>query len=138
MKFDKLKEDLKEEIKTSNDFIKVKIHPRGKYNNYFEIIKNPFGNCQIFSISWFDYFLRDCSEKEFIENLKYCTGLTTNKAILLIDISDATLLILKRYIKKSKYTLKDMIMFIKPYISTNGSKMNIVELNLKNTILKNE
>lgn len=137
MLFNELNEELVKKY-SENAYSKeyFKIHPRGLEDCYFQIIVSPFGNCQIFSIAWFDYFLRDCNKDTFISNLEYCNELSGKKKILLIDIKDKELLTLKYYIKKSQYTLKDMIMFIKPYTSTNGSKMNLVQLNLKNTILK--
>lgn len=140
MKYKELKPELiknHSEDVYGNGLQYIKISPRGLRSCYFQIIINPFGNCQIFSIAWFNYFLRDCNNNEFIDNLKYCNELIGKKNILLIDIKDNELDILKEYIKKSQYTLKNMIMFIKPYISTNGSRMNLVQLNLKNTILKN-
>lgn len=129
-------ENLKSELVIITKNISTKFKPRGIYDNYFEIITNPFGNCQIFSIAWFEYFLRDCEDKEFVENLNYFSKLERNKKILVIDISNPNLSKLKQYIKHSKLTFKDTIMFVKPYTSTNGSKMNIVQLNL--TKIKNK
>jgi len=131
MKFKNLKEDLKKEIREEGGtLIKVRLYPRGTYDNYFEVIKNPFGNCQIFSISWFEYFLRDCLKEEFIENLKYCSSLVGNRKLLLIDISHLTFSILKKYLTDSGYVYEDLVVFTQPYISTNGSNMNIMQLNL--------
>lgn len=131
MKFKNLKEDLKKEIrKESRNLIKVRLYPRGTYDNYFEVIKNPFGNCQIFSIAWFEYFLRDCLKEEFIENLKYCSSLVGNRKLLLIDISNLTFAILKKCLTDSGYVYEDLVVFTQPYISTNGSNMNIIQLNL--------
>lgn len=138
MKFEILKADLTKEIREENGtLIKVKLYPRGVYRNYFEVIRNPFGNCQIFSISWFEYFLRDCLKKELIENLKYCSSLVGDKQLLLIDISDLKLVILKKYLTDSEYVYEDLVVFTQPYISTNGSNMNIIQLNLTK-ILNNE
>jgi len=132
MKFKNLKEDLKKEIREKNKIgiTKIKLYPRGVYDNYFEVIRNPFGNCQIFSIAWFEYFLRDCLKEEFIENLKYCSSLVNNKRLLLIDISQYNLQILENYLIDSKQTFGDLVVFTQPYISTNGSNMNIIQLNL--------
>ena len=138
MKFEILKAYLKKEIREENrTLIKVKVYPRGVYDNYFEVIQNPFGNCQIFSISWFEYFLRDCLKEEFIENLKYCSSLVSGKRLLLIDISDLTLAILKKCLTDSEYVYEDLVVFTQPYISTNGSNMNIIQLNLTK-IINNE
>ena len=132
MKFKNLKVDLKKEIREKDKIgiTKIKLYPRGVYDNYFEVIRNPFGNCQIFSISWFEYFLRDCLKEEFIENLKYCSSLVNNKKLLLIDISNLTFSILKKYLTDSGYVYEDLVVFTQPYISTNGSNMNIIQLNL--------
>ena len=139
MKFKNLKVDLKKEIREKDKIgiTKIKLYPRGVYDHYFEVIRNPFGNCQIFSISWFEYFLRDCLKEEFIENLKYCSSLVNNKKLLLIDISQYNLQILENYIIDSKQTFGDLVVFTQPYISTNGSNMNIIQLNLTK-IINNE
>lgn len=136
MLFKNLKEDL---VSNSHKDYKnkvMRVYPRNVNDVYFEILDEPFGNCQMCSIAWFEWFIRDCdTHEEFIENLKYVYN-KSGKKLIIIDISNGNLLKMKNYIKESNYSLKDMINFIKPYVSTNGSNMNIVQLNLKKTILK--
>lgn len=136
MKFKEIDKSLITINEDKTGVVSIKINPYGSYDYYFKIYKNPLGNCQIFIIAWFQYFLSFTNSDEFIENLKYCASLIENKNILMVDISDNDLSKLKEYIKDSEYKIKDMIIFVKTYISTNGSKMNIVQLDLKKTILK--
>ena len=126
------------EIKESPDGYSsgsIKYYPPNLNGGYFQSIKNPFGNCQSFLIGWFNYFLRSCNNSnEFIENLKFVSARNNNKRILIVDVCEYDFKTIKKYIEESRYDLKTMILSSKPYLSTNGSKMRIVQFNLLKTI----
>jgi len=113
----------------------IKYYPTAINGHYFQSNKNPFGNCQSFLIGWFNYFLMICeNSNEFIENLKFVSAKNGNKRILVVDVCEYDFKTIKKFIEESPYDLKTMILSSKPYVSTNGSKMRIVQFNLLKTI----
>lgn len=92
----------------------------GYYEGSFNV--SPFGNCQMFTLGSFYTFLQ-YSKKDCISKLKDIRTLATGKRILLVDMQNM-------YMKKMKEYFGKAIMNIFPYNSTNGSLMNLVQINL--------
>lgn len=126
------------QIKESRDGYSAgsaKYYPPALNGNYFQSIINPFGNCQIYTIGWFNYFLLICEDSsDFIENLRFVTAKNNNKRILMVDVCEWDFKVIKKFINESPYDIKTMILSSKPYLSTNGNKMRLVQFNLLKTI----
>lgn len=107
-----------------------RIKPTNTGGCYFEVVSEPFGNCQMCSVAWMDYFLIGSENvSDFIENLKYIFTLSSKKLVL-VDLTKGTLNRLIKFITESNGILDDLIVFRREYESTNGSEMTIVQLNL--------
>lgn len=106
--------------------------PKNTGGCYFEIIKEPFGNCQIFSIAWMNFFI-DGSEnaEDFFQNLRYAYELVQHKKILMVDLKIGYVQLIKNLLTKGNLDLNKVINFEKSYISTNESVMCILQLKIE-------
>lgn len=109
---------------TIYDLIKCKkFNVDGNYSNVY-ITDIATMNCQIAVAGSFHSLLN--GSKNLIEDLKVIRKNCNNRNILLVDIGNNILKTLKKKLDE-KY-----IMMISPYVSTNGSKMNICLINMRN------
>lgn len=107
----------------------IKIHTdliENGYSCYTVINNHPTGNCQLRSISWFDYFLARVNDDNIPDRRNHLKYLFLNT--LLLDWKPMVLVDVTEYIYKSK-GFKDFckefveVKKIKRYISTNKSRM---------------
>ena len=103
----------------------LKVEASELYGSYFTYSSSPTGNCQMSSAVNFcnvmhfldKYKIRDLFIK--IRKSRYCT-----KKILLLDLNQ------KHAIKVVEWLAPACIIGNMPYLSTNGSKMNIILLKI--------
>jgi len=120
---DNLKIVNRKDIIANNSSDQVYICKMETYSS-FQIIKSPFGNCQIFSIKFF-YKLLIQKNKINVNNQIKEIAEKFGRPICMCDIQN-------QYIETFKNIInKNAIISITPYNSTNGSNMNICMINTK-------
>ena len=86
-------------------------------NRYVEVYANPFGNCQIFSIAWFNYLVAHTPKDEIKEQLNEIASACGYKPILQLDINCDLKFAVEEIFPP------DRIIGKIDYASTNGSNM---------------
>lgn len=105
------------------DFKMATINRKSDHSSVLYFNYGPTVNCQMMSVGAFGAFLQ--RETKVLDQLKAIKD-NFNKNILLTDIKEEYM---KYFYEKIP---KEMIIMISPYTSTNGSKMNICLINVKN------
>ncbi len=87
---------------------------------------NPFNNCQNCAIASFDQLLTTFNDKDFVNILEILYKYS-GKKMMTFDVH-------AKYEDQIKSFFKSKVVFITPYVSTNGSKMIMGLLNIESKV----
>lgn len=104
---------------------------KAPFNGGVQLYESPFGNCQTFTIGS-AFKLKDYSKEDIVELFKLIYAKFGRRQVLIDLKEEYNEMTLKaiEHIISNKYSI--------PYISTNGSHMNLNIIQLKTSLLSND
>ena len=101
------------------------------FSSGMQLYESPFGNCQTFTIGS-AFTLKNCNKEEIIELFKLIYDKFGRQQVL-IDLKE-------EHNEETLKAIEHIILnkYSTPYVSTNGSHMNLNLIQLKTSLLSNE
>lgn len=99
---------------------------KNSYESSFGFCNSPFGNCQNFSVIYFNNILKYAADDEVIEVVKYMKE-RTGKRLMLLDVHT-------KHSERIEKIFSDRIKFKQDYVNTysDGNKMTLYSIDTEN------